>query len=465
MPDTASNLLTPENPGNGVRLRTLINLRWLAIVGQSAAVMFAVFQLNLKLDVLLCVVAIAASIAFNVIFTVCYPKNQRLSDRKAMLTLLFDLAQLVFLLFLTGGLNNPFAILVLAPVTISATALRPLSTVIVSLLAITSITLVLKLNLPLQNTNGEILRIPDLFVFGFWAALVITVLFLASYAWRVASEAQIMLKALAATQMALSREQKLTDLGGIVAAAAHELGTPLATIKLVSTELIDELSTQDDLREDVELIREQADRCRDILRDMGRTGKDDTLLHYAPVLAVVEEAANPHHDRGKTLNINMFNDVPHDNHQPHIRRYPEIIHGLRNLIQNAVDFAASNVWIDIRWNTELIVITISDDGRGYPPDVLGRIGDPFVRTRQNTARNSHRPEYEGMGLGLFIAKTLLQRTGAALTFSNGADPFLTRDETPLRCGAIVQIAWPRNIIEQDITAAHLPLTDNPRLQS
>lgn len=217
--------------------------------------------------------------------------------------------------------------------------------------------------------------------------------------------------ALAATQFALSREQKLTDLGGVVAAAAHELGTPLATIKLTSSELIEELDDNPELQDDARLIREQADRCRDILRGMGRAGKDDLHLRQAPLSTLVHEAAEPHFDRGKDI---RFSEHPAEGdglNQPSVLRKPEIIHGLRNLVQNAVDFAQSKVWIELHWSDDEITVRISDDGNGFPGHLLGRLGDPFMRRRSSHADRGKRPEYEGMGLGLFIAKTLLERTG------------------------------------------------------
>ncbi|MCB1367074.1 MAG: ActS/PrrB/RegB family redox-sensitive histidine kinase [Rhodobacteraceae bacterium] len=458
--------LRAEARGEWVRLRTLINLRWLAIVGQSAAVMLATLELKLALNVGLCLLAIGASVLFNIATSIVFPETKRLSERETAATLMFDLSQLVFLLYLTGGLSNPFALLILAPVTISATALSQVPTIVLGMMSILLITVLVYFNQPLTTESGAVLVMPDLFLTGFWVALSLGVVFLAVYARRVTMENHSMSQALLATQMALSREQKLTDLGGIVAAAAHELGTPLATIKLVSAELADELADElarrPELKDDIDLIRSQADRCRDILRDMGRTGHDDRHLRHAPISALVREAAEPHEHRGKNL---FFSSEPRQGAspvEPQIRRHPEIIHGLRNLVQNAVDFAACAVWVDIRWNQSRIFVTIADDGKGYPADMIGRIGDPFVRRRPPHS-GEQRPGYEGMGLGLFIAKTLLERTGAELTFANGTDPFLNREEIPLKSGAIVEVAWPRNLIEQSREEARAPLGRNTAL--
>ncbi len=272
--------------------------------------------------------------------------------------------------------------------------------------------------------------------------------------------------ALAATQMALAREQKLTDLGGVVAAAAHELGTPLATIKLVSSELRDELGAdRPELRGDIDLIGEQADRCRDILRSMGRAGKEDQHLKQGPVAAVVREAAEPHEDRGVAINYDVAPTEGADTRQPVVQRRPEMIHGLRNLIQNAVDFAQDDIWIDIRWDDRSLTVQIIDDGPGFPAGVLGRIGDPFVRSRRGLPAEGARRGYEGMGLGLFIAKTLLERSGAELSFANGRDPFLEPGPQQPRSGAIVVVTWPRHAIAPDMSATAAGLGANPPIEA
>lgn len=424
-----------------VRLRTLIVLRWMAIAGQLLAITAGDRLVGLQLPLGLCYMVVGASVVANLVATFVFPPNKRLSEPEAMLTLLFDLSQLTFLLLLTGGLNNPFALLILAPVTISASALQLRTTVLLGVVAIILVTVAALFKAPLRLVDGTVLAVPPLFEFGFWLSIVIGLVFLGVYSRRVSSEIRTMSDALLATQMALAREQKLTDLGGVVAAAAHELGTPLATIKLVSTEMIEELSAHPDLQDDARLIRQQADRCRDILRSMGRAGKDDLHLRKAPLSAVLAEAAEPHRNRGKTLVFGIAEgpDLPR---RPEILRRPELIHGLRNLIQNAVDFARSTVWIDAEWTETRITLRIVDDGDGFPPQMIGRIGDPFLRFRRAEQILHRRPEYEGMGLGLFIAKTLLERTGAELTFANAVDPFLTSDERPDRCGAVVEVSWP-----------------------
>lgn len=445
MPHRNPNLLATEIRNRWVRLRTLILLRWFAVAGQLAAIAVGEFVFDLRLELGLCYIAVGASVIANLVMHVIYPGNKRLSEGEVVGMLLFDIAQLSVLLFLTGGLHNPFALLILAPVTISATALSLRATMLLGAVAIALISLVGWVHVPLRTDEGFIMRMPRVFLFGMWVAITTGIVFMAVYARRVTSEIHSMSEALLATQMALAREQKLTDLGGVVAAAAHELGTPLATIKLVSRELVEELEDAD-LREDAELIGQQADRCRDILRSMGRAGKDDLHMRHAPLGEVIREAAEPHKDRGKDLIIDLAPGDGADAAQPQIARRPEIIHGLRNLIQNAVDFAATTVWINAVWTDREIELRIIDDGRGFPPHLLGRIGDPFLRKRDEDEQPGERPDYEGMGLGLFIAKTLLERSGAELSFANGRDPLVPRSGQGRRTGAIVELVWPRDLI-------------------
>ncbi len=447
MTDSNTSLWRGRERSSWIRLRTLILLRWVAIVGQITAITVAQRTYGIQLELGLCYFAVGISVMGNLTAILLFPENKRLSEFENFLMVLFDLLQLAFLLYLTGGLSNPFALLLVGPVIISANVMSLRSTLIVGGAAVFLTTLLALFHLPLRTEVGLVLVVPDVLLFGNWAAIIIAIVFIGAYSYRISAEVRSMSEALSATHMALAREQKLTDLGGVVAAAAHEMGTPLATIKLTSSELIEELDDRPDLREDAALIREQADRCRDILRDMGRAGKDDLHLRQAPLSTVIHESAEPHINRGKLVHFEEGPGQGGDVQQPSILRKPEIIHGLRNLIQNAVDFARSNVWVEAEWTQDWIVINIMDDGRGFPPQMIGRIGDPFMRRRRAETDQKARPEYEGMGLGLFIAKTLLERSGAELKFANGSDPYQSLTDTPDRKGAIVKVAWPRKMID------------------
>lgn len=439
-----------------VRLRTLVVLRWFAIAGQTAAILAAVFLFDLTFNVGMVSLAIGVSVLANLFSTFLIPESKRLSEVEALLMLLFDLMQLGLLLTLTGGLNNPFALLILAPVTIAATFLHLRSTLFLAATSVIIATLLGWFHLPLGLEDGSIIAMPPISLFGFWVAIVIGVGFLTLYARQVTGELHAMGDALFAVQTALAREQKLTDLGGVVAAAAHELGTPLATIKLVSSELLREHNDTSDLAEDLRLIAEQTDRCRDILRSMGQAGKEDRHLLRAPLEAVLKEAAEPHLRRGKSVNFKVSAETEFPNHQPVIQRRPEIIHGLRNLIQNAVDFAASTVQVESTWTGDKVVLRIVDDGMGFPPSVLGRLGNPFLRRRTGTESRNARPGYEGMGLGLFIAKTLLERSGAKVSFSNGGGKVTGTGAT----GAIVTVEWPRDAVDPSQDRGFGPLGNN-----
>lgn len=460
MTDSTDLSTTPAQRRNWIRLRTMIMLRWVAIFGQIVAIEVAQRTYSLQLELGLCYLAIGASVIGNLIATFVFPENKRLSESENLFMALFDVLQLSFLLFLTGGLNNPFALLILGPVSISSAVLSLRSSVILGIVAFLAVSLLSQYYIPLRTEQGFILRIPQIFVFGNWTALVIALGFLTVYARQISSEINTMSEALQATHLALSREQKLHDVGGVVAAAAHELGTPLATIKLTSAELMEELADRPELAEDAALIREQADRCRDILQSMGRAGKDDLHLRYAPISAVLDEAAEPHANRGKDIHFELSSDMPEDAElsQPDVVRRPEVIHGLRNLIQNAVDFARANVWVETRWTEDTIEVRIVDDGAGFPPHLLGRIGDPFMRRKRSEADRKARPGYEGMGLGLFIAKTLLERSGAELSFANGGSQ--TVELSRAKRGAIVVVTWPRGKLDSQTVRGSIALGQN-----
>ena len=427
---------------NWMRLRTLVFVRWFAISGQIVTLIVAQYLYGLKLALVPCAIIIGMSVLTNIFALIVFPDNRRLSETETVFTLLFDTLQLSLLLAFTGGLSNPFALLILAPVTIAATVLPTRSTLFLAVCSVVMITIVSLIHLPLKTATGNLMDMPDVFLFGFWVAIVTGIIFISVYTRRVTTEMNSMSEALLATQMALAREQKLTDLGGVVAATAHELGTPLATIKLTSAELMEEMEGSEELYADARLIHEQADRCRDILASMGRAGKDDLHLRSAPWSALVRESAEPHIDRGKDVLFTFNKNDELDTKQPQTMRKPEVIHGLRNLIQNAVDFSLSNVQIDIGWDQTHVYVKILDDGHGFEPQILNRIGDPFVRSKKRGKLISDRPIYDGMGLGLFIAKTLLERSGARLDFSNGID----KDDLG---GAVVLVIWPNKRLVVD----------------
>ncbi|WP_134681007.1 ActS/PrrB/RegB family redox-sensitive histidine kinase [Paracoccus ravus] len=431
----------PGQPGpEPIRLRTLIILRWVAICGQTAAVGVALLiGARILLGPVLLVIALA--VILNLLLML--RPERRISATEAAWQLGFDLAQIAALLSLTGGLSNPFALLVLAPVTVAATALPGRHLVALGIATFFMVSLAAVFALPLAFASERIAALQDPLLIGDWLAIIIGALFFALYARTVTAEISATSDALFAARMALEREQKLQHLGGVVAAAAHEMGTPLATIKLVASELAEEISDalpdRSDLAEDVQLLRQSADRCADILRSMGSAGRDDLLIRSAPLRQVLEEAAGPHRDRGIRIRI----EVPSE--PVTIMRDAALIHGLRNLIQNAVDFARIEVLLEARMDRREIRLRIADDGPGFPTALLPRLGSPFLTTRP---RSEDGRSYEGMGLGLFIAKALLERSGATVNFANR------------QRGAQVVVAWPRDLIEADSRQA---LGHNPEI--
>jgi two-component system sensor histidine kinase RegB len=418
-----------------LKLDTLVRLRWLAICGQTAAVAIVHSGLGFTLPFSAAFAVIATSVALNLGLAIRRPASHRLTDDAATALLAFDILQLAALLFLTGGLQNPFAILFMAPVLISAAALPPGRTIGLGTLAVICATLLVIFRRPLPWMAASTLELPFTYVVGIWSALLLGIAFTGVFAWRVAEEARQLGQALAATELVLAREQHLSQLDGLAAAAAHELGTPLATIALVAKELDLQAPPGSPMAEDTKLLREQVERCRGILGKLTSLGDDDGgFLETMTLSQLIEEVVAPHRAFGIPILIERHGDRP----EPACRRSPGVVYGLGNLIDNAVDFAREALRITVRWSEDEVLIEIRDDGPGFAPDVLLRVGEPYVTTRGTGAQGGDEGGAAGLGLGLFIAKTLLERSGADLTLSNSVSP---------DAGAIARVTWPRHVFE------------------
>ena len=393
-------------PTSSLRVDTLTRLRWLAVAGQLAATLIARFALGFDFPWAICLALIAASAALNLVLRRRMPLSLRLPAATATALLAYDLTQLAGLLFLAGGLQNPFSLLFVAPVAVSAATLPPRHSVGLFLYMAALAALLSVSSLPLPGFDVLAER-SALRLAADWLALAIGAGFIGVYAGRVAHEARQLSDALAAADLALERQSHLHHLDGIAAAVAHELGTPLGTIRLVTREwLKGETPAPDDLR----LVSDEADRCRGILRKLSSL-RADPILQTLSLGQLVEEAVAPH--RGPDLDIEV--DLAGDGPEPVLRRNPGLDYGLGNLIENAADFADARVRVEGRWRAGRLILVVADDGPGFPADVLRQIGDPYLRS----AREGRRIKDEGgLGLGLFIAKTLLERTGASLRFSN-----------------------------------------------
>ena len=411
-----------------LRVGTLILIRWIAIGGQAMAILLVRFGMGYELPVLACATAIGVSAASNGWLAARRAPRARLGDRETALVLGFDLLQLAALLFLTGGLHNPFIILILAPVTVSATILSRNATATLVGLAIASISALSFWHLPLPwDPPGSFIQ-PLTYVLGLWTGLSVAAVFISAYVWSVAEEARSMSEAFAATRQALAREQRFAAVGGLAAAAAHELGSPLATIAVVAGELARAAPSDSQFAEDVQLLISQSNRCRDILAELSRhPGKMGSLpFKHVPLSALIEEAAKPHDGSRGDIELDIECDPKDESTEPEIACSPEILLAVGTLIQNAVQFARAKVEVTVTWSAEESEISILDDGPGFAQDVLAVIGEPYVSSR--------RGEEGHMGLGIFIAQTLLERTGAAMSFGNND-------------GAEVVIRWPRAMLE------------------
>lgn len=426
----------------GLRLRTLVRLRWLAVIGQTAAVAGVYFLLDFPLPLGFCLAAIALSAWLNIFLTLRWRKSVRLQPFQAGLLLAYDILQLAVLLYLTGGLENPFAFLFLVPVTISATSLSLQWTMSLGAMAFLCATLLVFRHYPLPWFPGTPLILPDIYIGGMWTAIVCGVVFSALYARRIAQEARQMSAALSATELVLAREHRLSALDGLAAAAAHELGTPLATIALVAKELKRELPEKSPHTEDIDLLISQTARCREILaRLANHDAESDEIYQRTKLLVMVEDLIAPLRGAGPAIKVTSSGEGQGKAEavEPVFRRNPAITYGLGNLLENAVDFATAEVEVEARWTPATVTITVRDDGPGFREDVFDRLGDPFVTTRPGYGEESGEAgRHEGMGLGFFIAKTLLERSGAMVSLANRTAP---------AHGAIVHVRWPRTAVD------------------
>ncbi len=425
-----------------LRLHTIIRLRWIAVLGQLAAISVVSLVLGFYVPIGACLTVIALSAWLNVFLAVSYPSRHRLSIPYASGLLVYDILQLAALLFLTGGMDNPFAMLMVAPVTVSAATLPLRNTIALGLVALAAAAFLVRFHEPLPWIPGIELELPIAYKLGAFAALCVSTTFIGLYAWRLTKESRQMSAALTATDIVLAREQKLHALDGLAAAAAHELGTPLSTIVLVTKELEHTIKPDNPLYEDIALLKTQALRCREILQKLTRhPGEEDPMHARVSVRAMLEEAAEPYFSDKIAIDIAAAPSAETTSpgrRQPEVERRPGVIYGLGNIIENASEFAKSRVDVTAHWNASGLTVTIADDGPGFPAEVMDNIGEPYVTTRPaETSDGLLEEDSTGLGLGFFIAKTLLERSGATVGLAN---------RTGGKSGAIVTVSWPRAVI-------------------
>jgi two-component system sensor histidine kinase RegB len=429
-----------RHPRRYVRLDTILRLRWLAVLGQLAAIFIVELGLEFDVEVAPCLTVVGLSALLNLSLQLWFNPMQRLEPEFAAALLALNIVELAGLLFFTGGLQNPFSFLFLAPVLISATALPIRFTIALGMLAVALASVLVFVHFPLPWDGDDPLVLPPIYLFGVWLSIVVAIGVTSLYAFQVAEESRKLSDALAATELVLAREQHLTQLDGLAAAAAHELGTPLSTIFLISRELEQGVADKPQLAGDVRTLREQAQRCRDILAKITQLSSTGAPFDRMPLSTLIEETVAPHRDFGVAIKVRIaVAGTP----EPAGTRNPAIIYGVGNILENAVDFARATVEVNAWWNAETVEIVISDDGPGIAPDMLKRIGEPYLSRRRDA--DEAQGARSGLGLGVFIARTLLERTGAKVSFANRVFP----DH-----GAVVQIVWPRRDFE-----AHEPATE------
>lgn len=418
-----------------LKLETLVLVRWLAVGGQAIGVLFVAFGLGFPLPLVACFSLIALSAGVNVWLVLRFGAAHRPSSLFTASQIAFDLLQLGGLLALTGGLQNPFSLLLLAPVAVSATTLPQRATFGMALLAVVIASVLSVWHLPLPWDPGERIVFNRIYVIGIWVSIVCGVAFVSAYTTRVAHDTRQIADALAATELALSRKEQLSALDGLAAAAAHELGTPLSTIALAAKEMRAEAEPGTDLADDVELIIAQAARCRAILAKLRNLGnEDDDPFAAVPLTDLLSEVARPHEGHGKAI---LFYYEKAAGPPPVFVRGVGLLYGLGNIIENAADFARSTVRIEAGWDRDSVSVLITDDGPGFAPELIARLGEPYVTSRPRDPQGPDASKPGGLGLGVFIAKTLLERTGARLAFHNITDTG----------HAQVRIVWPRAAVD------------------
>ena len=422
---------------NGILLRTLVLFRWAGIFGQTTTILVVAYFLKYDLPVVAPLATVGASVVFNLYLTFKYPFSKRLSEKETAVHLVFDTLQLSILLYLTGGLHNPFSFFLPASVIVSATVLTLRTTAMLIGLTVVSAIMLIYVHLPFPMGKAAIHEFPHIYELAIWIALVMTMLFFAANVIRLAEDGRRITDALMETQMTLAREQRLYEVGGMAAAAAHELGTPLGTIALVAKELVHALPDDSPYKSDAALLHSQSERCREILQRLSlrsTAGSGDgiqktafsTLVKMAAKV-ILRDGIDIAIENGTLATQGSDAQEVVANVEPTTFLSLEIVYGLRNLIENAVEFARSRVAVRVGWSDQEIGVEIVDDGPGFSRDVLDALGEPYVSSRRDD---------RGLGLGVFIAKTLLERTGARLEFRN-----------LVAGGAVVRASWQRAKLE------------------
>ncbi len=403
--------------------KTLVILRWIAIFGQLIAINIVYNYLDLQFPIIECHIVIFTGLITNLFLQFKIKANQ-LKDINSSLFLIYDLIQLSFLLYLTGGVSNPFSLLLIVPAIVSSTFLSMGTTIILVIITIGSLFLLTKFYFPLPGISEYAFSFPNFYLIGTLISILVGLIFLSYFGIRFAGETKKRSEALNKLQQVIAKEYELESLGGQAAAAAHSLGTPLATITVVAKELRKEISADSKHSKDLDLLISQTKRCADILKQISQKQiiEDKFLSSVKFEDLLIEILRSFIETSEKKIKIKSEKDK----NRIDIKRSPEIIYGLRNFIGNAVKFSSKKVEVELKSNNKNISVQISDDGPGFPEDIINILGEPYIKSRSK--KTSHK---SGLGLGTFLGKTLLERQGAKLSFFN----------LKKRKGALVIISW------------------------
>jgi len=401
--------------------KTLVILRWIAIIGQLVAINLVYSYLNLKFPIIESHIIIFIGLLTN-LYLQFRIKTSQLKDIYSSLFLIYDLIQLSALLYLTGGISNPFSLLLIVPAIVSSTFLSMGTTIILGAITVILLSFLTKYYLPLPGLNEYSFSFPIFYLIGILISVIVGLVFLSYFGIRFAGETKKRSEALNKLQQVIAKEYELESLGGQAAAAAHSLGTPLATITVVAKELRKEIGEKSKHTKDLDLLISQTKRCGDILKQISQKQIVEDKFMSAVKLEdlLVEILRSFMETSGKEIKLNSKNDKNKIN----IKRSPEIIYGLRNFIGNAVKFSNKKVTVELISNESNISIQISDDGPGFPEDIINILGEPYIKSKYSNDKS-------GLGLGTFLGKTLLERQGAILSFLNNK----------MLNGASVNIAW------------------------
>ena len=408
---------------------TLTILRYIAIFGQFLAINIVYFYMGLPFPIELSIIIIFIGLTTNLYLQFGIKINQ-LKDFYSLIFLIYDLIQLSILLYLTGGIFNPFCFLLIIPAIVSSTFLSMGSTIILGFLTSLLLLIISFYHLPLPGEDMNLLHFPDFYKIGIMISIFIGLIFLSYFGIRFAGETKKRSEALNKLQEVISKEYELESLGGQAAAAAHSLGTPLATISVVAKEIKKEIGNENEISKDIDLLISQTKRCSEILKQISKKQiEEDVFLSSIKLEDLLEEIVTSFKETS-SKQINLITNQ--DTNKIAIQRMPEIIFGLRNFIGNAVKFSKSKVNINLQSDQKIIEIRINDDGPGIPEDIINKIGEPYIKSRSKELSSN-----SGLGLGTFLGKTLLERQNAKLSFKRNKD----------LGGALVIISWsPKNFI-------------------